>query len=235
MPQTSPFWWYFTSALPRALLASLPLVLWGAYRDRRSWSFLVPAVGFVVLYSLLPHKELRFIIYSIPLFNLVAAQGYANVWTNRNKLSAVVHLGSLGTLLGSFCMTLGFLYVSVHNYPGGEAFRILHSVVPAGSQVSVHIGVDSAMTGVSRFGELRPDWIYSKTEELQPGSPAMMHFQYLLVSAEDYRHYAKSHDVVGRAKGFSRLVVSASGFPLQPVMEDKVLVLHKREGAGLSW
>ena len=77
--QTSPIWWYFTSALPRALLASLPLVFWGLYRDRRSWTFIAPAVGFVALYSLLPHKELRFIMYSVPLFNLVAAQGYVNM------------------------------------------------------------------------------------------------------------------------------------------------------------
>ena len=210
-------------------MASLPLVFWGAYRDHRSWAFLIPAVGFVALYSLLPHKELRFIMYSVPLFNLVAAMGYSSIWANRKKLPPLVPLGALGTLLSSFCMTLGFLYVSMYNYPGGEAFRALHAIVPMGTQVTVHVGVEPAMTGVSRFGELRSDWVYSKEEGLAPGSRAMMRYQYLLVSATEYGHYAESHDVVGKAKGFSKIVLSGSGFPVRQVLEDKVLVLRRRK------
>jgi len=34
--------------------------------------------------------------------------------------------------------------------------------------VKVHIDVPSAMTGVSRFGELHEDWIYSKNETEAP-------------------------------------------------------------------
>ncbi|KAL5516714.1 hypothetical protein EMCRGX_G002119 [Ephydatia muelleri] len=225
---TSPFWWYFISALPRALLGSLPLVFWGVYRDRRSWVFLTPAVGFVALYSFLPHKELRFIVYSIPLFNLVAALGYSNIWANRKKLIPLVPLGALGTLLVSFCMALGFLYVSMYNYPGGEAFRTLHSIVPLETKVMVHVGVEPAMTGVSRFGELSSDWVYSKEEGLEPGSEPMMRYQYLLVSAVDYAHYVESHDVVAKAKGFSKLVLSGNSFPVRQVLEDKVLVLQRR-------
>ena len=74
---TSPFMWYFYSAIPRALLTTIFIIPFGFLYDTKKVlvNLFIPAIGFVFIYSLLPHKELRFIIYVLPLLNAIAAKG----------------------------------------------------------------------------------------------------------------------------------------------------------------
>ncbi|CAN0494734.1 unnamed protein product, partial [Ectocarpus sp. 12 AP-2014] len=100
-----PFYWYFVSALPRALSGTALLIPIGLLRDpsrplqllRRPaaveaiidsqvFSYLLPGVAMVFLYSALPHKELRFIFPALPLFNLAAGVGMSKAV--RGMLSA---------------------------------------------------------------------------------------------------------------------------------------------------
>ncbi|MFP4598874.1 MAG: hypothetical protein ACOC9W_02725 [Persicimonas sp.] len=52
------------------LLMALPLLAW-----RRARTLVLCAVGFVVLHSLIPHKDLRFVIAALPLLAALAAVG----------------------------------------------------------------------------------------------------------------------------------------------------------------
>lgn len=54
-----PAHWYWTSALPRSLLAALPLSLVGATVERRIRGLLLSVLAFIALYSILAHKEVR--------------------------------------------------------------------------------------------------------------------------------------------------------------------------------
>ena len=51
------FHWYFTSALPRSLLGTLPLIPAGLVLERRVRPYVLIITAYVLLYSLLPHKE----------------------------------------------------------------------------------------------------------------------------------------------------------------------------------
>ena len=71
----SPFHTYFTSFLPKLLLYGFPLALWGGAVDPDAGSLLVGPVGFLTLISFIGHKEWRFIVYVVPVMNVVAARG----------------------------------------------------------------------------------------------------------------------------------------------------------------
>jgi len=74
--QVSPWQTYFTVHLPRLLMTGFPVAYIGLLSDPRISFFLLPHIAFIFLISNLGHKEWRFIIYSVPAFNVVAARGF---------------------------------------------------------------------------------------------------------------------------------------------------------------
>ncbi|CAG9464681.1 unnamed protein product [Pedinophyceae sp. YPF-701] len=220
-----PWHWYFTSALPRALLLTLPLVPVGLVIEKRVRSYFSVGLAYVALYSLLGHKEVRFLFPAIPLLTLPAACCAAKL----TALEAPRHASFLGRLaafagrrllfvayaVASACALYVFASAAQLNYPGGLALRTLHSIGCAtkdgvevttggGWRCSVHISAPMAETGVSRFLEI-PDgpWTYSKAEDIALEDLHAQDFTYLVT----HERHAPGYDVLGAINGFERVRV----------------------------
>lgn len=128
------------------------------------------AVLFVALMSFQPHKEWRFIVYIIPIFNAVAANGFNHLWKNRSKLFAhkALLLFMIGSSLVSFLLSLFMSFASSFNYPGGYAIDWVNEYVANENlpkEVLVHMDVPACMTGITKFTQFHDDRIvYDKTE-----------------------------------------------------------------------
>lgn len=221
---TQSFHWYFTSALPRSLFVAYPLCLVGMLLDRRILPYIVPVFSFVLLYSKLPHKELRFIIGSIPIFNVSAAITASRVYINRKKAGwrwlYIILLGSLLISLG--CSVMMFL-ASYNNYPGAYALKALHQsdISDATKEKFVHIDAFSAMNGVSRFCENEYPWRYSKEEGISLDEYRGRNFTYLL---NEHVH-VDGYKCLFTVSGFSKIHFRV-GFPPFLLLKEPKIFVH---------
>ncbi|KAI7775279.1 hypothetical protein LA080_007079 [Diaporthe eres] len=171
---TSPWHWYFTSALPKMISPPLGLFFAGcslsspAY-GRIAQRLIIPNLLFVAIYSLQPHKEARFIFYVVPPLTAAAALGASTLVnqvparmaadeTGRLAIRNIVFLIVSGSILVTCLSSAVMLVASSLNYPGGDALAALHGMIEhdqstvSTSVVTVHADVLSCMTGVTLFG-----------------------------------------------------------------------------------
>lgn len=145
----------------------------------------------IAVLSLQPHKEWRFIVYAIPPIILLGSTAAAYLWENV-KVDGIRHfllvvLIPLSPLL-SLIFSVGFLYVSSMNYPGGEALTKFNQMIINNNitNVTVHLDIPVCMTGVTLFGELNHDVYgvqYDRTENPAKLEEAWPTFDYLITSA----------------------------------------------------
>ncbi|KAJ9680522.1 hypothetical protein PVL29_019755 [Vitis rotundifolia] len=222
---THSFHWYFTSALPRALLAAYPLCMLGVLLDRRILSYILPVFLFVLLYSKLPHKELRFIISSVPIFNLSAAIAANRIYNNRKKsLWKLLYFFLLGLLLISLGCTIIIFMSSYNNYPSGYGLKYLHQIGHStnnNDEQWVHIDPFSAMNGISRFCENASPWRYSKEEGILIEEFRWRNFTFLINEHSNIEGFKCLFAV----NGFSKIHLQSGFPPISLVEEPKVFIL----------
>lgn len=164
-----PFHWYLTSALPRLLMSQI-FMLSPLSMSPPSLDNLIPGFLYMITYSILPHKELRFLFPIIPSLTLAAALTCTRLTINVQKSSLtklLLYAVTGSTILTAFLSHVVLLPLSARNYAGGEALLALHEyhrtsweVTAAGSRslrgkpaIHVHLTNLALQSGVTRFLE----------------------------------------------------------------------------------
>jgi alpha-1,6-mannosyltransferase len=235
----SPWHFYFSNALPRLMLNPLtyllciPLALLNPTTRRLSFDILTPLLAFGTIYSFLPHKEWRFIIYIVPGLTAVAGAGASWIFVRRSKSAfyGIVSLALVGSVILSFAASAAILAISSLNYPGGTALQVLHNQIPhpPNTHFSVHFDNLACQTGVSRFLERHEGpqtildvleaqevmrertWTYDKSEDPEKLLDPVFWAQFDYVLAERPEKVIGSWDIVGVIHGFGGVNVRRPG------------------------
>lgn len=215
---TQPFWWYFIIALPRLLMNQIPMVYFffafpQILLDARVFDSLIPSYAYVLIYSILPHKETRFMFPIVPSLTLVAAMTCTRLTINMHKSLAaklLFYAAILSTVLTAFISHAILLPLSAQNYPGGHALQVLHEYYhdnyntitplhnddPSYPQIHVHLTNLALQSGVTRF-----------LEQPQP----INHTENLLSSTNSYPSVQGSPGTQNQPRQFDPIILPGDG------------------------
>lgn len=156
----------------------------------------VSAIAFIAVMSFQPHKEWRFIVYTVPIFTLSAAVGLSSIWWKRSVLFAHKSLLLIAAVsfLMSWALSSFMAFASSFNYPGGEAISYLDNYLyhnRTGANITVHMDVPSCMSGVTKFAELHDPTITFDKSETKPELLAIWNDIDYLITSVDMKHPPK--------------------------------------------
>ncbi|CAA7269473.1 unnamed protein product [Cyclocybe aegerita] len=171
---TSPPLTYFVLSLPKLLAAGLPLSIFGLIVDRQARSLIIPPLVFISLMSCLGHKEWRFIVYTVPIFNIAASLGMT--WVLRLRKPFVFLIAAAGILGVNFAYQVLLTAASVNNYPGGDAMVRFHQLYTAIPTAPITTRILFTRPQPSTFGHLTtPAHIHISNLAAQSGASLFLH------------------------------------------------------------
>ncbi|ANB15980.1 dolichyl-P-Man:Man(7)GlcNAc(2)-PP-dolichol alpha-1,6-mannosyltransferase [Sugiyamaella lignohabitans] len=137
----------------------------------------ITSLLYVLVYSLQPHKELRFVIYIMPVITIMASNGVSILYKRRSRnylFRLIPIIMSLSVFLAFNVSVMKMLASSV-NYPGGVALSRFHEIYQSSHNgrsaegITVHLDVPVCMTGATRFGQLWDSANFIKNEDEKTG------------------------------------------------------------------
>lgn len=183
---------YINKYLPMIFLPPTVLILnYFSLRFAPTELKIVAFAGYIhiLIMSLQPHKEWRFIIYAVPSIMMLGSLSAAYLWENvkiETFINTLYLLTLPMTIVISFALSMMFLYISRMNYPGGEALAAFNNYIVGNNitNVTAHISIPACMTGVSLFGELDYDdygVVYDRSENITELGSLWKTFDYAIL------------------------------------------------------
>lgn len=207
-----PWHEYFTRSLPKLLGLCYPIGLIGFIIDRKTSFLGINCLIFISLMSFLKHKEWRFIVYVIPIFNLSTSVCLTKIGMMCPSIKNLRWYLFTIICAMTIAQTMFTSYISYYNYPGGRALVDLHSIPVLANHTNLRVYIDdlAAQSGASRFMQLEDkdagshsrNWTYSKLYDDQKRFDE--EFEIIITENDEFLG-RESFEILSYTKAFERI------------------------------